>query len=383
MQTENQLREPKFEFALKGPGRAQILLVGNGVERRPGGWKDENQSGKELSWEELLMALMVEDQMKLNDEDPDLIQTDEQKRKRMQQLENIPFPLRYQLLTTSRSAEYPLKPETRKEREKMLRETCQELGAVLTPVLQRLPKLGADHILSTNYAYSMERAFLEQEKIRRLNKPFLDWFRKSENRSRLRFNRNPEKGSGEKQKLETVYRLHSGYTARNADGSPVGLWHIHGECTVSNGIILGHDGYGRLLKRIVECCEGKRLFPEAKLLEQENPKLTMNSWPALFLFADVYVLGFGMDLSEFDLWWLLRRKQQERYGRGRVYFFDNGDRKCDRERNLLLKAHGVLVNDGVKIIPPRDDNGQHAVFYANALERIEALIRTNRAAAAK
>ena len=57
----------------------------------------------------------------------------------------------------------------------------------------------------------------------------------------------------------------------------------------------------------------------------------------LFLFGDVYVIGFGFEQCEFDLWWLLRRKQREHYGDGKVFFYD----KKMTEKELVEVTSGV------------------------------------------
>lgn len=368
--------EPRFEFPLRGPGRPQILLIGNGLEREDEGPKGPKaDSGK--SWEDLLMELMVADPVKGREEEPDYLRTKEEKQAKMDSLSSIPFPLRYQLLSTSRAAPYPLGQKELDAELKRLSAKCRELGTLRNRALARLPELGADHIFTTNYSYSLERAFLEDSSPRRRG-AFRGWIMKDSNRTALRFNVNDSLNEKGKPKRENAYRLHSGYSASNADGSPVGLWHIHGECGAGQSIILGHDGYGRLLSRMVECCAGEKLRRSIQSPTEGPETWRLCSWPALFLAGDVYILGFGLAPSEFDLWWLLRRKQREAICDGRVYFYDTGESPKDLERNLLLRAHGVLVNDGVKPLTPRPDHSHYRDFYAAALDRIQTLIRANR-----
>ena len=98
------------------------------------------------------------------------------------------------------------------------------------------------------------------------------------------------------------------------------------------------------------------------------------SWPELFLFADVYIVGLGLGVSEFDLWWLLRRKQREENADGRVYFYTNDAGKSEyRDRDLMLRALGVIVNpDGIK------QQESHEKFYQAALKSIQKRIKANR-----
>ena len=324
-----------------GPGRAQVVILGNGLERKDDGGPGSaplRDAGK--SWDELVRALTVEGHVPLEEGD----------------LASVPFPLKYHLLSSRADAEYPLGAASRRQEQAELAKAVRNLGTVTNPALRRLPELGADHIFTTNYTYSLERAFYPRKNL-------LD----AQTRSNLRFNYCPEVTGKGNQKRGGSYRLYSGCRAANRDGSPVDLWHIHGECAVAGSIILGHDGYGRLLSRIVPVCGDPLKY---KTLKSGKP-YAFTSWPELFLFGDVYVLGLGLGISEFDLWWLLRRKQREEKGTGRVYFYTNDEK--DRDRDLMLTALGVNINPGGQA-----RGVDHSDFYRRALDDISARIADNR-----
>lgn len=320
---------PAFRYPPVGKGRPQILLLGNGLERT------EDQP----DWDALLEALRCPGREAL---------PEAEKRE-------LPFPLLYQLLSTPDPAPTRMEEELLTAEERRLAEGLKLLRHRSNPLLDRLPQLGADHILSTNYSYCLEKAFY----------PRLD-FSYGAARSGKRFCLLPP----EEAKRELAYRLHTGYLAKNADGSRLGLWHIHGETSVPRGVVVGHDRYGRLLSRMVRICETETLR------RPDTAPRDFRSWPELFLFGDVYVLGQGFALCEHDLWWLLRRKQRERYGDGTVYFYDNDapDRPEKALRNRLLQAHGVQINPDVQRVP-----GDYAAFYEAALERIAVRMRDSRA----
>ena len=327
------------------PGRPQILVLGNGLERKDD--KGTNNPAQLIdagkSWNDLVEALTVPDHITLQDGD----------------LSTIPFPLKYHLLASKKDMEYPVQSAGRSEEADHLAKAVCELEAVTNPALRRLPKLCADHIFTTNYTYSLERAFHPKKNM-------LD----SQTRSIIRFNYNPKYTKKGNQCREQNYRLYSGYLGHNNDGSQVNLWHIHGECTVAGSIILGHDGYGRLLSRIVSVCGDRKKYHDLK----PGKPYSFASWPELFLFGDIYILGLGLGISEFDLWWLLRRKQREEKGTGRVYFYTNDDEKKYRDRDLMLTALGVLVNPG-----GLKRNPNHNVFYDSAMDDITNRIAKNRA----
>lgn len=137
-------------------------------------------------------------------------------------------------------------------------------------------------------------------------------------------------------------------------------------------MVLGHDQYGRLLNRIVKCC-GDIDFEERV---KNKSHYDFRSWPELFLFGDIYVLDFGFADCEFDLWWLLRRKQQEGCGDGKVYYYGHDPADAAGTHQLLVEAHGV------EMILNRFSDGQkdsYCVFYEEVMKEIRDRIQCRRA----
>lgn len=328
----------RFNYSLRGTSRPQILLIGNGLEYDSG----------QVSWNELVDHLTVSDCVPLT--------KDEKK--------TVPFPLLYETIVLHKPIPSVLGIEDIKEIEQRLRTEMINLKNDSNSLLDCLPELGVDHVMTTNYSYCLEKAFFPDKD-----------FRKPSTRTGARFNLLPlnEKGKQTNEK----YRLHSGYLASNRDKTTVALWHIHGESHASSGIVIGHDRYGRLLKRIIDCCSNINY----RDISKENSLHTFKSWPELFLFGDVYVIGFGYAQCEFDLWWLLRRKQRERNGDGKVYFYDKViDMEKDghavvekRLRDKLLMAHGV------QIIDCGSDSGTgYDEFYRKAFEDVKDRVKVAR-----
>lgn len=323
-------QQVSFVYPIKGPGRPQILLIGNGLEYKSG----------QRSWDQLVRDLTLPE------------------KRGMSEAESLPFPLRYELLSTPSNVPFPMEHENILQEEKRLAEAMKTMVHKSNPLLERLPELQMDHIFTTNYSYCLEQAFFPRRN-----------FESSQIRSKFRFDLRDEEDKASR-KREVQYRLHTGYYFP-ADQNPpqgTGLWHIHGESSVSRGIILGHDRYGRLLARIVDCCQSM----VRKTVKAE--KLAFSSWPGLFLFGDVYILGFGFDACEFDLWWLLRRKQRERNGDGKVYFYDkppfDGSQKM---KHSLLQANGVEIRTA-----GATENTDYDMFYAKAIQDIQQTVEQRR-----
>ncbi len=304
----------QFTYSTRGAGRPQILLLGNGLER----------CAKQMDWDALLHAITAPNAVQLTKE----------------QRENIPFPLLYQLLSTPDPAPGCLSEADLQAEERRLRDALKQLKHTATELLDLLPGLGMDHILTTNYSYCLEKAFFPRAN-----------FSDPQTRSRKRFRLG---------KREGTYKMQTGYLA-----GETGLWHIHGECADARSIVLGHDRYGRLLKRIETVCSEQNYSGRPEEARQKE----FQSWPELFLYGDVYILGFGMDESEFDLWWLLRRKQRERYADGRVFFYDHPKNGIESTKHLLLRSCGVELCQVAC-----DENAAYEDFYRLAVEDIREKI---------
>lgn len=320
------LHNISFCHALKGRFRPQIVLVGNGLERNSG----------QPSWETLVNSITVPDCIKLTE----------------QQKKEIPFPLLYEILSSHSPSPHILAKEEIDAEESRLAAAMKQLKHTSNETLDLLPSLDADHIFTTNYSYCIERAFY----------PGRD-FSNATARSKIRFNLNPLSRNA-KPVREHYYRLHTGYLGKS-ENKMTGIWHIHGECAVPRGIVLGHDRYGRMLSRIEAICSSQRYGTMKEPLEPRE----YHSWPELFLFGDVYIIGFGLYECEFDLWWLLRRKQRERFGDGKVFFYE---RQNNSLKQKLLQAHGVVLPNIKTKSKDYDD------FYYAAIEDIRNKIRNTR-----
>lgn len=323
------MKDNPFQYPIKGPGRPQILLIGNGLE----------YESHQKSWKELLSQLCR----------PGAIAPDHEICK------DIPFPLLYQLITTPLPANAHLSADELKKQNQHLGRVMRSLTHSTNQYLDMLPALGADHIMSTNYSYCMENAFFPGEDFTRS-------VRRNKYRCYL-----AENAEG-KPLMERHYRLHTCYLADREDRK-TGIWHIHGECSDASGIILSHDRYGRLLNRIAKIC-GDQCYMTA---EDPHKIRAFTSWPELFLYGDVYVLGLGLTFNEFDLWWLIHRKQRERYSDGRIFFYER--RPCDGygSKHLLMQANGVEICDA-----GCDDTVSYDRFYRAALADIKGRIAESR-----
>lgn len=220
--------------------------------------------------------------------------------------------------------------------------------------LRKLLSLGFDDILTTNYSYELEMAVKGTETL-------------SENTIK-EFSKNIIPGK----RAETKYLLSTCNFVPNAD-EIYRIWHIHGEARKPDSMILGHYYYAFLLKRIMEYLDSRA--DDYRELSKDA-ELNVKSWLDEFILGDIYILGFGMDFSEFDLWWLLNRKKREKADHGKVWFYTPISKtEEERERYELLKLLDVNV---VEVMETTDAESWNS-YYCRAISLIADRRRHNKA----
>lgn len=215
----------------------------------------------------------------------------------------------------------------------------------LAAFLQNMLSVGFDHILTTNYTYELEEASIYPKEL-----------------TEYRLKKMQTSTCG---RCEPKYLLHT-YMNVPYCGKENKVWHIHGEARKPESVILGHYYYGNLLCKIRE---------EVMALDKKRWKEEKNknaSWIDAFLFGDVYCLGFGFGLCEFDLWWLINRKARETENAGKVYFYSPMPSKAfDTKLELLKLLKTTEDNSLVNIVNlgyTESDDMDWRNFYAEALQ---------------
>jgi len=212
-------------------------------------------------------------------------------------------------------------------------------------ILREILAYGFNDIITTNYSYELEIASTEKCAI---SNYALDKMRNT---------------TQERKRVETRYLIHT-YNEVTYNNHSNRIWHIHGEARNPSGMVLGHYYYGNLLARIkeyVKLLDNRYLNSE---MLGEEPEI--KSWIDSFILNEIYVLGFGFDFSEMDLWWLLERKNREKACHGRVHFFCPEWEMDIGEKVKLLKSYGVDVHGSEINVCDND----YASYYKAALSII-------------
>lgn len=117
---------------------------------------------------------------------------------------------------------------------------------------------------------------------------------------------------------ETIYSIRTYQRFVNKDtGHEVKLWNIHGDLKRIRSITLGFDQYCGSLSKLSEYVKGtyKSSKKDAKIecagpmdTKCKEQKFDELSWAELFFRTNVYIVGFGLNSSEIDIWWLLNKR---------------------------------------------------------------------------
>lgn len=298
----------------------QVLLLGNGINIAYGG----------ASWSELLKQITTNEALA----DKEL---------------KSPMPLRAILLTGNH-----IKTALKNAKPYLMGKID---NARQGDYYKKLLTMGFDHILTTNYSYELEMAAAGTNNISdyALRKMLAH--------------------TEAAKKAEPKYMLHTYYNC-SAEGTKNKIWHIHGEARKPNSMVLGHYYYGGLFSKIKDYLGNKK---DGYFKNQEEGKNTsIGSWVDAFILGDVYVLGFGYDLSEFDLWWLLERKAREKAETGKLFYFSPSSENFDEKTELLKVYENIVqhIDCGITIpknAPDEEINELYRNFYDAALAKMQSM----------
>ena len=228
------------------------------------------------------------------------------------ELDGIPYPMQAVILTNDCVDRYMNDISD----ELCHIKSCDEEEELLRGVSQ----LPIDTILTTNYTYEFEKAIFENFKV------------VPQKASKYR------KYAVDKSSEFAKRQLHAYFSLPNID---IPIWHIHGESARPDTMILGHYYYGKLLSSMQNYLSS--VISRYKYCVKHELDFECKSWIDYFLVGNVIMVGFGLDLSEFDLWWLINAKKRH-FPQTNVIIYKPDAKNSEK---LLAKAYGVeIITDG-------------------------------------
>lgn len=199
---------------------------------------------------------------------------------------------------------------------------CEKMKAIILDdeqkaFIRRVLELPFDFILTTNYTYELERA-VSDNKMFRYHYPFD--FKHSRNDITL-----------------------FGYIPVNVGGSEKKIWHIHGHACAPNSVIMGHYFYGKLISRIQTYIS--QMLRGWHASEKNGRDFEIRCWVDCFMTSDVYMVGFGMDLCEADIWWLACCKKRHFPDKKIFYYVPEWELSADDPKCILMNAYGIVIRE--------------------------------------
>ena len=230
-----------------------VLLLGNGI----------NRAYNFASWDDLIKSIKTKE---LTEEESNA-------------LKSMPYPLQSINLTEDNVGE-----KMKEVAVDLIKLKASEDEETL---LKNFASLSYDAILTTNYTYELQKATIDNFNC------------KVGSTCKYRKKAVCDAKDFQKNQLHTYFEI--------LDGNKT-LWHIHGEAAKPSTMILGHYYYGKLLAKIQQYIT--TLKSRVTKAKKEMADIEVKSWIDYFMLANVYIVGFGLDLSELDLWWLINCKKR-------------------------------------------------------------------------
>ena len=230
-------------------------------------------------------------------------------------------------------------------------------------ILELLMKIPFDAVLTTNYTYEIEYVF--DSRYPGLSNP-------TKRKYSTDLRKQGSKTSSERIRGDTRYLI-STFNRIEKDNYPLqDIWHIHGEQRRKSSMILTHNEYVRLMFKIVEYFNSI-----GNKYEEKAGELEFISWLDYFVLGELYIIGQGFDFSEFDLWWLLGRRQRENINKIKMptirFYSPNikeGEVIVDRVMSFF-KGEDVVFDKKNKELGVVENGNRYREFYEYAVQDIK------------
>ena len=299
------LKELRQLKEIHGSRRPNVLFVGNGI----------NRSFHGESWEELIRDAMEKAAIPYD----------------FSEIQDMPAPMQI-VLATGDHVEQELTDIS-------LRLRKRQISPAQRAFLEELLDLPISTILTTNYTYELEQA--------------TGIVPSAYNYQRCR---SATRVLTEREKKLSLFHF-SDLTFRDCEKQ---VWHIHGSVCAPRSVVMGHYYYGKLLREIQEHIP--HFLRRYKGTLARGRSFVPASWVDYFMMGDLYVLGFSMDLSEMDLWWLACCKKRH-FPDSRIYFYRPAP-EIDPHTEKMMTAYGIRVCGGISF------DGDYVAYYRRVMEDI-------------
>lgn len=216
------------------------------------------------------------------------------------------------------------------------------------PFIEKIAKMDFDAYLTTNYTYELENE---------LHPGYLNLSGKT---------RYAKSTVGAKDSRRNKFT----YNSFNCNNKEKRIWHIHGEARKKSSLIFTHNDYCRLIGDLTNI--NKTAGNKYEIYYND---FKIESWMDYFIVSDMYILGFSLDFSENDIWWLLSRRLREKAGYGKIYFFEPNFEGNANKYKVLKRLDINHIDCGISGDSAKSGDDNYNEFYESALNKIDSLIK--------
>ena len=188
--------------------------------------------------------------------------------------------------------------------------------------IEKLVDSGFHNFLTTNYTYEIEYSLLPKEKR---NYNYIADYTYSMVNDRL------DNGISITNYIRIKFK-----------GNIINIWHIHGEIRKKSSLVLDHNKYGILMGKIYQSDVKGILKVDKRGYDYSS--YNCKSWVDLFLITDIYFVGYGLNYSEIDIWWVLeKRKKYNLKIKNEIYFYSAYSSEFNATKKLLIKNENIRI----------------------------------------
>ena len=166
---------------------------------------------------------------------------------------------------------------------------------------------------------------------------------------------------------EKIYSIRRNYVYEYNKKS-ITLWKVHGDAVAPKSVMLGLDHYCGAISKMDDFIKHGRLggkttdnpmemkFPnktQSDITQKKIATVQFQTWVDLFFAGTVYFIGFGLDFSETDIWWLLNKRtrfKEKLEISNEIFFYAPQQQKAETEEDVAKEKakEKVLESFGVQ-----------------------------------